>query len=527
MPPIAGQNSSGHFAITAGDSKILSYDAPSKSFKIEAAYGSAPYPAVTFNVEHIVTGESNYTTYQRAEGSGPGQISRLALSLPGDENGKIQLYHSGYGSFGANSLGPLTPWYFTFGQTPTSTPLSGTATYSGLVEGCSVACGNRISGTSTLNLNFQSATLSTELHLLFSTEAGFTQLTPIRLSGLGNLDIWNGSAIEGSVRSTDGSVRGRINGGFYGLNNEEFGFQFNTYQPNGLYNLQGITIGTRNGQAPAPDDQRLDAAVQRGEVFDGPSAHIALRHDGSRDAGLYASLQNRIRYDPATDRYTLTREFFSGIVEFGAPEQRGVLNNLAIYEVAEPLDPANVAKNVAIELFKIGSANSAINLTYLTYGFLAYTEINDAQIINNYRTFLYGVGTPTSAIPTTGSASFTGIVDGIYTDMNGRYRISGTSALVANFVDRTLTTSLTFTGSNTVDGGPILASQTFNGEGAFKNHQNPLSVQYEGLLSNSTDAAIRGQFAGKFFGPLAEEYGYSFTINNPTIVAAGVALGKR
>lgn len=541
LPPIASQ--SGSASLRAKPSlyfDTLSYDASSKTYTAKSTLTSPGPAPVTFGAADIVSDDGSVTTYQHVDAANSSYVDQLVLSRPGSDNGKIHLSHSGYGSYAIGRPGYFTPDYFVFGQTPTALPLTGVATYAGIVDGCSIFCTNRIGGTSNLSLDFQTATFTTKLALTFTPATGYAALGPLTLTGVGALDAnnpaSNGMDLSGILVNSDGSVNGSLNGRLYGPNGNEFGLKFSTTGYNNAYNLNGVAVGTQQGVASEPADQTLAGSLQRGDGFYALNVVESLTSPTSGNVSSYSG-QNLLRYDAATDSYILGRDSFSNqghfqVLTFGATQRQSETSNFTSYIVADPSDPTNTSKNLTVSLFKVGPANSALNLTYASYGYYVFNGVDGTHATSNYDAFLYGVATPLSAIPTTGSATYAGLVDGLYTDPNGTYRIAGSSALTANFAAQSLGTSLTFTGANTAAGGPALSTQTFNGTGNFATtYQNV--AQFRGSMSSATVAGLSGGFAGNFYGPHAEEFGYTFTLGNgttsanSTVFASGVALGKR
>jgi hypothetical protein len=547
LPPILNQNSNGTFKIVAGDSKLLSYDAGSKTYTVATDYSPAPDAPVSFDASNIVAGEENFTTYQRASPGSPAGYDRLALFIPGLSNTKISLTYSSYGIFRGNRTpGYSIGSYFVFGQVPAAgAPTSGIASYAGVVDGCDIICTNKIGGTSSLVVNFLNSTLKAELNLSFSqTEAGRKSgtplLAPIRLTGIGYVDTVNSAGIRGELTAGASDIlSGTFAGGFYGPNGEEFGFGFNTSMNSAVagYNMEGVAVGKKQGSVVNPASQTLNQALQAGETFNAANAGVILKGATSGNVSLFPSSQNLLSYDAAADTYILTRDTFSNnghiqVLRFGSTDQIAGSATFTTHRIADSSDPANRNKDLTISLFKIGPSNSAINLTYASYGYYTFRGTETGVATDNHNFFLYGVATPQSAIPTLGTAAYTGIVDGIYTDPNGTYRISGSSALNANFAGRSLTTSMTFTGANMASGGPSLASQTFAGSANFTSANQSAAGQFMGSLASSAAPSVNGTFFGNFYGPLANEYGYAFRLGNgttsanSTVFGVGVAVGK-
>jgi hypothetical protein len=136
-----------------------------------------------------------------------------------------------------------------------------------------------------------------------------------------------------------------------------------------------------------------------------------------------------------------------------------------------------------------------------------------------------GSKTAASDIPTSGSASYSGIVDGLWHDGETVRRLYGSEArLQVNFATGQLASTLDLVGRGNPFGdfmnSPSAALGTFAGTGTIAN--GFFSGQY--IPTNG----YSGEFGGTFFGPAAAEFGLTFGLrNNKGGSAAGSAVGKR
>jgi hypothetical protein len=174
-----------------------------------------------------------------------------------------------------------------------------------------------------------------------------------------------------------------------------------------------------------------------------------------------------------------------------------------------------------LELRKIGATGSALTLTYVSYGIHTVGDGVHFQQ-KDYFTF----GRPTSPVPTTGTADYTGIVDGTYnrSDLGQTYQMAGSATLHADFGAATISTDISFTGANIVPGEASLGQQNFSGTGAIT--AGSPGSQFVGTFARlgSTEA---GQLRGNFYGDGAEEFGMSLRFDSMTEQFSGVAVGKK
>jgi hypothetical protein len=173
--------------------------------------------------------------------------------------------------------------------------------------------------------------------------------------------------------------------------------------------------------------------------------------------------------------------------------------------------------------------NPKIALTYTSYGVWQFDSSDRRDIdpqINDYHFFYFGVPTSVDAMPRTGVASYSGLAEGVLFDLkteNTSYRLDGTMTLSADFAAATLNTQLALKGTNTSN-GLLITIPNLSGVATIGAGTNA----FRGELT-STDASLAGSVQGAFFGPAAQEVGYSFAVNDPGLsrIGGGVAVGKR
>lgn len=183
-------------------------------------------------------------------------------------------------------------------------------------------------------------------------------------------------------------------------------------------------------------------------------------------------------------------------------------------------------------LFIPGSANTTLALSYVSYGIRILWSTNSP--LEDREHFLFGVYTPTSDLPVSGTASYSGIADGAFTDGAARYTISGTSTLSADFAANTVAASLSLTGTAEIGGATPFTPVTYSGTGTIARNGSGID-QYHGTLTSSGNPDYNGAFRGGFFGPAANEFGFLFTFGRGTKSASnpsggagvGAAVGKR
>jgi hypothetical protein len=129
----------------------------------------------------------------------------------------------------------------------------------------------------------------------------------------------------------------------------------------------------------------------------------------------------------------------------------------------------------------------------------------------------FGAATPGSAVPTSGTATFTGKLGGLYVSPAGEGSVAAANITVnANFSTR----SLGFASSGTtltrdLKSGTPAPHLNLSGTMTYA----PGSGTFSGTLANS-GGTMSGATRGQYYGPAAQELGGVFTMKAPTGVEA-------
>jgi hypothetical protein len=181
-------------------------------------------------------------------------------------------------------------------------------------------------------------------------------------------------------------------------------------------------------------------------------------------------------------------------------------------------------RRAELQLLKRSATNSRIQLSYLTYGLYSDASGPETARVFNTAAFVLGQETAAASMPRTGSGTYSGIVDG-YASVGGTgYRLLGsTGTLTANFATGAIGTTLVLLGNSDFLTGTLGSVQNFgtlNGTGLIHSGTN----QYTGDLAGF---GMNGSFAGRFFGPAANETGYAFGAVGGGDTISGVFVGKQ
>ncbi|MBB4839279.1 hypothetical protein HNP52_002348 [Sphingomonas kyeonggiensis] len=203
-------------------------------------------------------------------------------------------------------------------------------------------------------------------------------------------------------------------------------------------------------------------------------------------------------------------------------------------------DPVFASYNVSptgdsnlLTLFRPGSANTRLALSYASYGILDDMRFFSSHYNRHYyRSFAYGLAAPLSGVPSTGNLAFASSVDGYWARLrtidpiNGyiALRLSGPVTMSVDYAARTVSLSMQLSGTDNNAGGlGTVALGTVQGTGNFSATSNTIS----GTL---TGAGFTGSFSGSLFGPQATELGLAFRVTSTSPSqqdVAGVVVGKR
>jgi hypothetical protein len=229
-----------------------------------------------------------------------------------------------------------------------------------------------------------------------------------------------------------------------------------------------------------------------------------------------ARATSTVKYDAASKSY-IVRDTgnVSATSSFGPGNKVGAESN-ATYTVYRK---AAGGSTETFTMLNAGAGNPAIQLTYATFahwrkvtpggGMSGATAQSDTY-------FVFGFKTEKASMPVTGSATYTTLLDGTFSDPNKSYNIDGTGSLTANFGTGGLIFGATMTG--TPASGPALVFGPINGTGTIKAGSSSFSA-------NGANADYRMDMSGYFFGPAADEIGATFSLSGKGGYGNGAMVG--
>jgi hypothetical protein len=238
-----------------------------------------------------------------------------------------------------------------------------------------------------------------------------------------------------------------------------------------------------------------------------------------------------ITYSPSTASYRVTgdqAEFArlgittAFLADFGSANRVAAESNANFTVNRTIIEGTPVRRQVTGRLFNPGAGNTRLPLTYTSFVDILVQEVDASGQQIGPRSYSrmwlpFGVVTPTAGQPTTGTATYNGVAfaQGV-TPTNFNVEASGTSQMVANFSNNSFTASVTLTD---VASGTAFAPFNFGG-----------FIATNGFSGNGNSGNI-GQWAGRFFGPAANEFGAVFDATrddaNGRTTFSGVAVGRQ
>ena len=191
----------------------------------------------------------------------------------------------------------------------------------------------------------------------------------------------------------------------------------------------------------------------------------------------------------------------------------------------------DAATGGTLKLLNQGPTNPVIALTYVTYG--KWTTVPQSPVVLNDNYVVFGSVTPASAVPRTGSANYSFILDGTYqlagSPSGKTYNLSGNGQLTANFASATTGLVITPVATNTTNGSQIQFG-TLTGAGFIDASTSSWNATSRVRGADASKTLFSAN--GNFFGPQAQEIGGAFTLTKTLGTqeigaGAGAIVGKK
>lgn len=229
--------------------------------------------------------------------------------------------------------------------------------------------------------------------------------------------------------------------------------------------------------------------------------------------GNFTRATSTVAYDPVTDTYTV-RDTGS----LATTSSFGPANVLSSDPTFTTYRKVNGSTTETLRILTQSGVNPLIELSYVNYGQWrrATTSGSTTAVNDTYVVF----GTKTASTPTTGTGSYSTVLDGTFVNKTGAYAVSGSGSFSADFGAGTISYSSAATGTPEA-GGTAINFGTLTGTG---------SIAYRGAAFTGTGATNGSGYAmdvsGNFYGPSADEIGGVFHLRGNGGNGTGAIVGN-
>jgi len=391
-------------------------------------------------------------------------------------------------------------------------PRTGSANYSVTLNGAVALSGQPlrgITGTGLLNANFASNSLTTQ---------GSYTLTDPKVDSYTNFRNpvdrggWTGSATINSAANAflgnatfdsnaTADFSASLTGKFFGPGAQEVGGSFSGNASDGSRLAAAFTgtqnsslAGALNGLASLTGVTVLTgrpAVLNDSGNLSSPGMSIGSDMQTTWDA---TERSYRFKSSLAGESYTIDKTFLDS--------DRVAAQSDATYTAYH-----NAAGDMRV--LNVGAGNPLIALTYTSFAEISSTSGPLKDPTTWYVPF--GLPTPASQIPQTGSATYSGVVVGRGDGPGGASaaNLSGTSTLALNFATFAATMNMALTATNRATGA-VQSIGTVNWTGSMGN-ASPSSSQNT-LAAYPTTPGASGSLVGMLYGANAAEFGGAFNL---------------
>lgn len=481
--------------------------------------------------------DGRFTVFRRNDNQGPVTIS---VYNQGSSNTELPLDFVTLALINGQSARP-----FGLQSLQSFIPLAGRASFNGVFYGSAFSAGLAdlygLRGLATLSADFGAQTIGGSFTAAATFQGTTTDLGRFTLANgrIGQFNAPNPNARPDNLFSADisgspGTI-GSLFGNFYGPAVDELGavVQLVTPGPGVALLGQGVIVAKRGAvdgtpappapPAPTPPaNASLDPLTQNDSFAASAQRASAVYPGNGTSPASATAVPLNVRYDAATQSYTVSE---GGDSTTFAPGDRVASNRLA-----DIFRTTGSSGTDTVQLTPTG-ARSAVGARFVAGGIWT-RDVNAGGIRSLVsRSFVFGIPTVSADIPTTGTASFGVLLNGVQpvgqTDstLPDLFQVNGSGLLSANFASGTITGNGAvyaripgFSGSAT-----NLSPSSFEYSGTFFNGRVRGNLIINGFTGGS------GSADGSFFGPGAAEIGLSYGVTSGTPIrsGAGVITGTR
>ncbi|NLR37828.1 transferrin-binding protein-like solute binding protein [Novosphingobium sp. ERW19] len=440
-----------------------------------------------------------------------------------------------------SSLGQIDAFVYGFATTNAATPRTGSAAFNVALNGGLMANGAKIqgvNGTGSVNVNFQTGAISTiGAYTIGNGIPATGGAWPGTQADAGN---WSGNAtLSSSANAFNGSIafdgatdyNGTLSGKFFGPAAEQVGAVVQASSTGGA--VMAATLAGGRGSDGTASQSGL-AGLTTTTVLTGNDSQYYVVNGLSPAEQALLDTNVEVTYNPTNKSYVLTSKTTG--TNFGNAVQLSQTLAAADYKAAESTSTFDVYRGAdyTARVFKVGSGNPSIALTYTSFAEVVRTDTVDGRQVATHYYVPFGGLTPSFQIPRTGSASYSGVVYGY--GRNGATQreasLSGTSTFTADFAAGTGSAVLALTATDVGNNATSsLGNFTYSGSLAGNCPGCGVGNTFT-LRGTGTDVLSTSFLNGMFFGANAAEWGGSFLLQlNPLggqqSIYSGVTVGKK
>jgi len=496
-------------AVSTSQALTFSYDLASNSYTVSTQGRNQ-----TFAPANQSSAANGIAVYAITNGATTDRLTLESASVTGYGAGYPQ--YSGLGYWQRTTTGSgssaVTLDFFIYGldTAASAVPRTGSAAYATSVYGLVTPIGSEarfFQGTGRMDIDFVDGLLTTsatayETGIVSQTNYG----SGVTITGSGTLSS-SANAFSGAITYTglNSKSTGTLSGQFYGPTARELGASFATSGADGS-STSGVIWGNKNASL-TPANLSM-ANIVSDESFAAQGAQMTIpQGGGSANASLAAGTVDVT----AAGSTTVTPAGLPAATLTSTDKTTSSNANFTAYSQAYG------SSTITANLYKAGSTNTELALTYMTFGSWQGPTSTAANSGTGTSWFVYGLGTDPSVIQArTGSASYTGVAYGTAYNSatNATAGVNGTASFAINFDMGGYSGSFGLKNATTNYG-------TFNVSGTIAS-----GVAAVGGVTGVT--AGSGSFAPAFYGPTGQEFGGPFQISIPTAntTIVGAAAGK-
>ena len=232
--------------------------------------------------------------------------------------------------------------------------------------------------------------------------------------------------------------------------------------------------------------------------------------------GNFARATSKVVYDSATDTYTLRDTGSLTTTSSFGPANISSSNTTFVTYTKTSGSTTETFRRLNNNV-----SNPLIVLTYVDYGQWRRATTSGGTTTVNDTYVVFGTKSPSSAV-TSGTGSYSTIVDGIFLNKTGSYAVSGTGTFTANFGATGGTIGYSTTANATPEtSGTAFSFGTMTGSGS-------IAVQGAGFTGTgpTNGSGYVMDMKGNFYGPAAQEIGGLFQIRGNGGNGTGVIVGN-